>query len=80
MPHLDKTRAIGLGSQTGRKRGQCNKPSDDVMEFTPRGRKRNRVGFGFANRGNADNNMVQEFGKGCRKGRGNGRGRVEKIN
>lgn len=70
MPGLDKTGPVGLGSQTGRKRGQCSGESDSTVECTPRGR--GRMGRGFGNRRNQDSDTVQGFGRGKRRGFGRG--------
>ena len=39
MPGLDRTGPMGQGAQTGRKKGKCNRRSDDQMGDSPRGRR-----------------------------------------
>ena len=69
MPQLDKTGPMGQGSQTGRKRGQCDEETA-VAERPMRGR-------GFRYRLNSDNEQrsVQGFGMGRGCGRALGKGR-----
>lgn len=74
MPGLDKTGPVGLGSQTGRKRGQCSGQNDSTIECVPSGR--GRMGRGFRNRKNQDSDNVQGFGRGKRRGFGRNQDQV----
>ncbi len=74
MPGLDTTGPMGQGSQTGRKRGSCNAAQNEE-QLTNFGR---RGGRGFRNGNRPTDEALQSgWGRGKRRGRGRGFGRLE---
>ncbi|WP_297089649.1 DUF5320 domain-containing protein [uncultured Draconibacterium sp.] len=75
MPGLDQTGPMGQGAQTGRKQGRCNSAenAEQVMNFGRRGGR----GFRFRNQ-SSDETVITNSGRGNRRGRGMGFGRMKK--
>ena len=66
MPQLDKTRPLGIGSQTGRKQGHCSESNYATVEFPPRGKG---MGRRFRNRTNKETETFEVLGRRPVRGR-----------